>query len=126
MSLINISVTKDELVALWNLRHRDPMPLVSYDSSPISSYLPTKIGKNAPLRMPTTNQGNFHYQILGENRSAKNAVEAFVDILKILATCETDFAEELSRLSPASSRKKSAVSARRGVSISVGLKTRFR
>ena len=104
MNLINISVTTNELVALWNLRHGEGGPFVQAPLGLASKIIleKTEVKCVVPLALP--NAGNFHFHVLLENRSAKNAVEAFVNILKVLASLEPTFAERLSREAPSTSR----------------------
>lgn len=104
MNLINISVTTNELVALWNLRHSESGPFFQAPSRLVSNIVPdkTEVKTTFPLMPPS--QGKFHYQVFGEKRSAKNALDAFVDILKVFAAFEPTFAEQLSLLAPSTSR----------------------
>ena len=104
MNLINISVTTNELVALWNLRHSESGPFFQTPSRLLSNIAPEKTEVKATFPLRPASQGKFQYQVFGEKRSAKNAVDAFVDILKVLAAFEPTFAEQLSLLSPATSR----------------------
>ncbi len=104
MNLINISVTTNELVALWNLRHSETGPIIQVPSELILNIVAEKTQVKATFPLTPPSQGRFLYQILGEKRSAKNAVDAFVDILKVLANLEPTFAAKLSHLTPGNSR----------------------
>lgn len=104
MNLINISVTPDELVTLWNLRHGETGPLFQPKPRLISNYVQEETGVKATFPLTPPSKGRFLYQVLGEKRSATNAVDAFVDILKVLTSFDQAFAEQLSRLAPATSR----------------------
>ena len=104
MNLINISVTTNELVALWNLRHSETGPIIQVPSNLISNIVAEKTQVKAAFPLTPPNQDRFPYQILGEIRSAKNAVDAFVDILKEFAAFEPTFAKQLSLLAPSTSR----------------------
>jgi hypothetical protein len=104
MDLINISVTTNELVALWNLRHSKTGPFFQALSGLVSNIVPEKTEVKATFPSMPPSQGKFHYQVFGEKRSAKNAVDAFVDILKVFAVLEPTFAEKLSLLAPSTSR----------------------
>ena len=104
MNLINISVTPDELAALWNLRHSETGPHFQPQPRLVSNFVPEKIDVKVTSPLASPNQCKLPYQVLGEKRSAKNAVGAFVDILKVLANLEPTFAEQLSRQAPANTR----------------------
>ena len=104
MNLINISVTTNELVALWNLRHSESGPFFQTPLCMVSNTILEKTETQTTLPLAPPSQNKFHYQVFGEKRSAKNAVDAFVDILKVLAAFEPTFAEQLSLLAPSTSR----------------------
>ncbi len=104
MDLINISVTTNELVALWNLRHSETGPINQALSCIESNIVSEKIEVKTTFPLMPPSQGKFHYQVFCEKRSAKNAVDAFVDILKVFAVFEPTFAEQLSLLAPLTSR----------------------
>lgn len=110
MNLIPISVTPKELVALWNLR------LLERE---ISEQLPPtrQLNKAAVITLPKTEHswstrsaGNFHYAILGEKRSSKNSIEAYIDILRELSNLEPSLPIQLAQVSPGNSRNHIATS----------------
>lgn len=104
MNTVNVSVTMDELVVLWKLRHGDT-------DTASQAILRSEV-REIPVKMATTRisspavptSGKFQYRILGELRRAKSSIVAFLDILATLSSLEPNLPERLSLVAPASTR----------------------
>lgn len=104
MNLVNISLTMDALQALWALRKDDNEP-----ASQTIIRLASREGLMATISIigtPPASPANekFHYQILGEKRHTRSAVDAYLDILTILSSLEPMLPERLSLIAKGNSR----------------------
>ena len=95
MNIVSIPVTIDELAALWKMRHGEVVAAIPNVTPPATN---TAV---LPVALIT---GKCQYKILGEHRSAKTSVAAYLDILTTLSSVEPDLPERLSLVTPASSR----------------------
>lgn len=104
MNLVNISLTMYPLQALWALRKDDNEPasqtIIRLAGREGSMAAASIIG--SPPAPPAT--GKFHYQILGEKRCTKSAVDAYLDILATLSSLEPMLPERLSLIARGNSR----------------------
>lgn len=104
MNLVNIPVTMDALQALLALRKDDNEPasqtIIRLAGREGSMAATSTIG--LPPAPPAT--GKFHYQILGEKRCTRSAVDAYLDILATLSSLESMLPERLSLIARGNSR----------------------
>lgn len=103
MNLVDISVTTEELVALWKLRH------INATASP-KDIRPAQFGiAQVPLAVATESPipgatGKFAYELLGDKRRSRSAITAYIDILTTLSSLEPTLPEQLSRIANGNSR----------------------
>lgn len=104
MDTVNIPVTVDELVALWNLRHGNSAAVPPPNRGLLVSAVLQEQKKAGLAPRITMGSGKFQYNILGEQRRAKNSITAYLDILTTLFNLDSNFPERLSEVAPANTR----------------------
>lgn len=104
MNLVNISVTTDELVALWKLRHSNTAAASQTILHPAAREISETTSISTTLSPVPSATGRFFYEILGDKRRSRTAIDAYIDILTTLSNLEPTLPERLSLVASGNSR----------------------
>ena len=104
MNLVNVSLTMNALLALWAMRTGDGESVSQAILRVTDRSKPPAVEPIPSMPKAVSQTGKFSYEIMGEKRQARSAVDAFIDILTTLSKCESSLPHSLSLIAPANSR----------------------